>query len=141
MDFRRTLTNAKGMAGNVVLIADDHKDSADSLRDRVVHFGHQAHVAYDGHAALSLGAAKCPDIALLDIHMPGMDGFSVARSLRAACGPGAVLVAITGAGVAEAEAYRAGFDIYLAKPADPAILERILFDPLGAAAAQRARRR
>ncbi len=87
--------------------------------------GHEVHVAADGRSALDLAKAIRPDIVFLDIGMPDMDGYEVARQLRAMPElAGVVLAALTGWGQAEdrRRSAAAGFDHHLVKPAEPAKL-------------------
>src|SRR5881227_60491 len=103
-----------------VLIVDDNRDGADSLLLLLELYGHEARAAYDGDAALRLAGTFCPDVVLLDIGMPGLDGYEVARRLRRDEGlRDALLVAITGFGTEEDRrlAAQAGFDAHLTKPA------------------------
>ena len=112
-----------------VLIADDNRDSAESLGMLLELSGHEIHLAHDGLQALAVAAERRPDVALLDIGMPGMDGYEVAASLRREpWGAGMVLVAITGWGQDDAKrtAKAAGFNHHLTKPMDSAVLESIL---------------
>jgi CheY-like chemotaxis protein len=84
--------------------------------------GHEVQIAHDGHQALALAAATRPSIVLLDIGLPGMSGYEVARRLKQLPGMSGVrLVAITGYGqekdrIASADA---GFELHLTKPVDP----------------------
>jgi len=113
-----------------VLVADDNRDAADSLQRVLALFGHDVRVAYDGDAAMREGDAFRPRVAILDIGMPGTDGYAVARSLRTKHGRRVVLVALTGWGQ-EADRRRAaeaGFDHHLTKPVDPNALNSLLAD-------------
>jgi len=115
-----------------VLVVDDDLDTTESFRILFTLWGHHVETANDGPAALAAAAAFRPDVVLLDIMMPGMDGYEVARRLRRM--PElreTLLIALTGLGrpadVADARA--AGFDRHLVKPADLAELERLLGTP------------
>jgi CheY-like chemotaxis protein len=95
-------------------------------------------VAYDGPEALAEAAARRPDVVLLDIGMPQMDGYEVARRLRqGAEGGKLVLVAVTGYGQEEdrRRAREAGFDYHMLKPVDPGDLRELLSATEGAAQA------
>src|SRR4051812_22188540 len=81
-----------------VLVADDNRDAADSLQRILALFGHEVRVAYDGDSAVREGEAFRPRVAILDIGMPGTNGYDVARSLRITHGRRVVLVALTGWG-------------------------------------------
>jgi PAS domain S-box-containing protein len=112
-----------------VLIADDNRDSAESLGMLLEMSGHEVRLAHDGTQALSMAAEKRPDVALLDIGMPGMDGYEVAMNIRKAeWGRDITLIAITGWGQEDNKrlARNAGFDHHLTKPMDSAVLESIL---------------
>jgi CheY-like chemotaxis protein len=103
-----------------VLIADDNEDAADMLAQLVRMRGYQVAVAHDGLEAVSSAASFMPDIALLDIGMPELDGHQVAAELRKERGAEVTLVAITGwgDGAAKQRAATAGFDHHLTKPID-----------------------
>jgi DNA-binding response OmpR family regulator len=91
--------------------------------------GHQPTVAHDGPSAIALASRVRPDVVLLDIGLPGMNGFEVARTLRAAPETsGCVLIAMSGYGQTEDQkrSREVGFDHHLVKPADFSALERIL---------------
>ena len=110
-----------------VLIVDDSHDCADSSSHLVGLWGHDVRVAYGGEEALDCVAAFPPDVCLLDILMPGLDGLELAARLRVLFRE-ALLVAITGltAETDRARGVAAGFDEYLLKPADPLVLESLL---------------
>jgi len=119
-----------------ILVVDDFVDAADGLAIYLAKHGHLMRTAHDGHAALTAAAEFAPQVILLDIGLPKLDGFRVARqirqqqSLQSAC-----LIAVTGFGQPEDRraAYDAGFDHFLVKPIDPtellAILESLAVGP------------
>jgi CheY-like chemotaxis protein len=111
-----------------VLIVDDNVDAASSLAMLLETIGHETCVAHDGRAALDAAERARPDIALLDIAMPGMSGFEVARWLRQRFGPALRIVALSGFGQDEdgQRALEAGFDLHLVKPVDPEFLKSLL---------------
>ena len=112
-----------------VLIVDDNVDAAETLQMVVSTMGHEAETVHDGHAALEAARARPPDIVLLDISMPGMDGFTVARRLRDEPRLGKVrVVALTGFGQQDdrRRTREAGFDDHLVKPVSPEDLRRLL---------------
>jgi CheY-like chemotaxis protein/two-component sensor histidine kinase len=111
-----------------VLVADDNRDAADSLQRVLALFGHEVRVAYDGAAALRVGQEFRPRVAVLDIGMPGADGYEVARSFRRKLGDEVKLVALTGWGQDSdrRRALEAGFDHHLTKPVDPGALNDLL---------------
>ena len=112
-----------------VLVADDCTDAADSLSMLLRMWGHDVRLTYDGEAAIEMACVYRPDVLLLDIAMPKLDGCRLAQQLRRQTGfMDTLLVAITG--YAD-DAYRllceaAGFDLFLIKPIDPATLETLL---------------
>jgi PAS domain S-box-containing protein len=117
-------------AGRVlrILVADDNADAADSLQRVLDLEGNDVRVAYDGISALKLVGSLRPDVAVIDIGMPGLNGYEVARAIRDQQGRRVVLIALTGWGQ-EADRQRsreAGFDHHLTKPVDPASLTRLL---------------
>ncbi len=114
-----------------ILIADDNVDTADNFAELLRSSGHTVHVVHDGEAALRAAQATTPDIALLDIGMPKLDGHEVARQLRRSELTSNIhLVAISGWGFeADKEAARlAGFDHHLIKPVAPDELVKLLVD-------------
>jgi NO-binding membrane sensor protein with MHYT domain/nitrogen-specific signal transduction histidine kinase/CheY-like chemotaxis protein len=100
-----------------VVIVEDADDARVSLQKVLEHHGHTVHVATDGPGGLEMIARVQPDIALVDIGLPGLDGYAVARQVHAS-GLGTYLVALTGYGLAEDRrlALAAGFDAHLTKP-------------------------
>jgi PAS domain S-box-containing protein len=107
------------------LIVDDNVDATDSQAALLRKLGHEVETAFNGPAALEKARAFHPEVVLLDLGMPGMDGFEVARRLRAMPeGSGVLLVAQTGWGQEEdrRRTQAAGFDAHLAKPVDIAEL-------------------
>jgi len=112
-----------------ILAVDDLADTAQSLAELLELWGHQARVAFDGTSALEAARIWRPEVILLDLGMPGMDGYEVARRLRAEHGRNAVvLIALTGYGqeTARERAQEAEFDGYLTKPVDMAALRALL---------------
>jgi CheY-like chemotaxis protein/two-component sensor histidine kinase len=112
-----------------VLVVDDNVDTAESLAMLIRHDGHEVRTAHDGPAALEATAAFRPEVVLLDIGLPLMDGYEVARRLRAqALGHELFLAAVTGYDQAEdrARSEGAGFDHHLVKPVRMEALRRLL---------------
>jgi CheY-like chemotaxis protein len=112
-----------------VLVVDDNRDAATSLAMMLDLMGHETRTAHDGLEALEAAAAFRPDVVLLDIGMPRLNGYDTARRMRdQPWGRGVVLVALTGWGQEEdrRKSHEAGFDQHLTKPVDPAGLERLL---------------
>jgi DNA-binding response OmpR family regulator len=100
-------------------VVDACPDSANSTAVLLRLYGHEVDVALDGEAALQHARARPPEVVLLDISMPGMDGYEVARQLRAMFQNKVLLVAATAHGSEEDRKrwLEAGFDVYLVKPA------------------------
>jgi CheY-like chemotaxis protein len=113
-----------------VLVADDNRDAADSLQRVLALYGHDVRVAYDGASALRIGQEFRPRVAVLDIAMPGSNGYEVARAIRTQQGRDVMLVALTGWGqdADRKRAMESGFDYHLVKPVDPGALNQLLAD-------------
>jgi CheY-like chemotaxis protein len=112
-----------------VLIVDDNRDAAISLKDAIEDFGDMVFVCFEGSAALSLARSVKPDVLLLDLSLPGMDGVEVATILRSEPGlRGLKIIAVTAFGDAETrqKTAAAGFDLHLAKPIRLEVLEYML---------------
>lgn len=112
-----------------ILVVDDLVDAADGLAIFLTRHGHMVRKAHDGHAALTAAADFAPQVILLDIGLPRLDGYRVAEQIRQQLSlQSACLIAVTGFGRAEDRraAYDAGFDHFLLKPADPTQLLAIL---------------
>jgi signal transduction histidine kinase/ActR/RegA family two-component response regulator len=112
-----------------ILVVDDHHDAADSLATLLRLLGHEVRVAYDGATALEVAGAFRPEVALLDIGMPGMDGIELGTRLRHEPALGQVLlIALTGYGRDEdrRRSSEAGFNAHLVKPVDVAGLNGLL---------------
>jgi CheY-like chemotaxis protein len=112
-----------------VLVVDDNKDAAESLAAMLRIMGNQVRVAHDGYQALEAAAVFQPEAILLDIGLPGLNGYEAARGLRELPGgTDTLLIAVTGWGQAEdAERSRAaGFDQHLVKPVDPDVVVELL---------------
>jgi two-component system CheB/CheR fusion protein len=121
--------NAVAPSSKRVLIADDNRDGAESLGMLMESSGHMVYLAHTGVEALHVAATYRPHVAILDIGMPGMDGYQVAQKIRdQAWGMHMTLIALTGWGQEDDKrrAQRAGFDHHLTKPVDPAVLEELL---------------
>ena len=112
-----------------VLVVDDNRDGAESLAMLLEIAGHEIRTAYSGPEALAAARIFFPEVAFLDIGLPGMDGHEVARQLRAdpALG-GILLVALTGLGSVDdrSRSSEAGFDHHLTKPAEAATIQGLL---------------
>jgi PAS domain S-box-containing protein len=118
-------------AAKRILIVEDNADSRETLRDLLELWGHEVDVAPDGTAGLVAFALRPPDVALIDIGLPGLNGYDLTRQIRANGGSvGVRLVALTGYGQPEdrRRALEAGFDDHLVKPLDPEKLRHLLSD-------------
>ena len=116
-------------ASRRVLVVDDNADSAQSLALLARSWGHEVATARDGTEAVAVAKGFRPDTALVDIGLPGMDGYELAHRLRQEFdGQGLQLVAMTGYGRTEDReaAHAAGFDVHMVKPADLDALRRML---------------
>jgi PAS domain S-box-containing protein len=119
--------NAPGLDRHVLVI-DDNEDAANATAMLVEELGGTSRVAYSGDEGIREALAHHPDIVLLDIHMPGLDGYDTCRRIRDALGDEVFLVALTGFGRDEdkEQAARAGFDAHLTKPAELSLLATLL---------------
>jgi CheY-like chemotaxis protein len=119
-----------------VLVVDDNVDGADAMVLLLDSMGYQASAQYDGTSAIAATQQQCPAIVLLDIGMPGMNGFETCRRLRQIHGRTVKIVAVTGWGQDEDKrrALRSGFDAHLTKPAGPDELLAVFSEVAGRAA-------
>lgn len=116
-------------SGRRVLVVDDNEDAAESLAALLRLFGHEATVAFDGEQALEVASEMKPDLVLLDLGMPRMDGHEVARRMRAAgWGQTMKIVALSGFGdtTDRVRSLEAGCNDHLVKPVSPSDLEAVL---------------
>ena len=111
-----------------VLVVDDCMETAQSLSLLLAHWGCDVRLAYEGAGALEAVRARRPDLVLLDLGMPGMDGYQVAKRLREEGGDRLPLVALTGYDQDEARvrAREAGFDYHMVKPVDPMEIKNLV---------------
>jgi signal transduction histidine kinase/DNA-binding response OmpR family regulator len=122
-------TQTQGSAPRRILIVEDYPVVAESLKKMLLLAGHEVKVSRDGPSALEQLAIVRPEIILLDIGLPGMDGYEVAQAIRNQPGTESiVLIALTGYGQDEdrLRAIEAGFDEYLTKPVDPVALYSLI---------------
>lgn len=115
--------------GRKMLVVDDNQDAATMVAELLRGFGNEVSVAFDGQEAISFFHQELPNVVLLDIGLPGMDGYTVARTLRAKAARGNfTLIALTGYGQPEdiRKSFEAGFDHHLTKPLDISKLLDIL---------------
>jgi len=119
-------------AGRRILAVEDNADGRELLRRMLEIQGHEVYDAGDGESAVRMALELRPDTVIVDIGLPGIDGYTVAQRLRAAGHSAAdmQLIALTGYGTAEdrRRAAEAGFDVHLTKPVDHDILERVLMN-------------
>ncbi|MBX3189986.1 MAG: response regulator [Labilithrix sp.] len=131
-EVRATGAAPKKRGGRRVLVVDDNEDLALMLARALERSGHEVMTAYDGPTALAVAETFLPEAALVDLGLPVMDGFEVARRLRALPRLGDIkLVAITGYCGARDRSVEAGFDEHLVKPIGPPALERLIADLFG----------
>jgi CheY-like chemotaxis protein len=111
-----------------IVIVEDNADVRELLRLKLRRLGHTVDAVADGHAGVSAIVDGRPDLALVDIGLPGLDGYAVATQVRQSLGPGIVLVAVSGFGQPEDKrrAMEAGFDEHITKPADVTDIENLL---------------
>jgi CheY-like chemotaxis protein len=114
--------------GSRILVVDDSIDSAETLGELLKIWGHDVRLAHDGPGAVAAARDYRPEVILLDIGLPGMDGFAVATQLRTEGIGGRMLVALTGYGEQQDRdrARQVGFDHHLVKPIDPDTLQKLL---------------
>jgi len=110
-----------------ILVVDDNEDAADTLAAMVRLWGHDACCAYDGSSALGLAPDYGPEVVLLDVGLPGIDGYELARRLRAVRAVRVSrIIAVTGYAPDRAREYDATVDGHMIKPIDPMTLELVL---------------
>jgi CheY-like chemotaxis protein len=112
-----------------ILVVDDNRDGADSLGMMLQLMGNDIRTAYDGEEALAAAHDFRPDVVLLDIGMPKLNGYEACRSIRQQpWSKGMVLIAVTGWGHEEdrRRSLEAGFDKHMVKPVDPGALMKLL---------------
>ena len=120
----------KNDARRRILVVEDHADLRESFALLLQSQGHEVHTAADGPSALLVVPKLRPEVVLLDLGLPGMDGFTVARRLREAIREPMMLIAVSGYGEESdrRRAAEAGFDHHLLKPVDFDRLEALLAD-------------
>ena len=115
----RGASASEGASGPAVLIAEDHEDSRDALCTLLEAFGYQVHLAANGFEAVAEARAHRPDLILMDMMMPGMDGLEATRTLRSDPDfPRIPIVAVTAMDGARERVLAAGCDDWVAKPLD-----------------------
>ncbi len=127
---------ATAATGRKILVVEDNEDVAETLTELLEHLGHVVRVAHDGPAALQIPDTFIPDLALLDIGLPVMDGYELARRVRERHElRDVVLVALSGYGqeTDRERSRQAGFVAHLVKPVDPDHLKQVIDDLTAAA--------
>ena len=111
-----------------ILIVDDNRDAADSMAELLNAMGHHVEVAYDGTAALRAEGTPSVDFVFLDIGLPDLDGYELARRLKPRANPDARFIALTGYGDGDVKtrSHQAGFDHHIVKPLSADLLERLI---------------
>jgi CheY-like chemotaxis protein len=112
-----------------ILVVDDNRDAVEMLTMLLETLGHAVQSAFDGRRAVAVAAESTPDLILLDIGLPGLDGYEVCRRIRARSeAPRPTIVAVTGWGQDQdkEQARAAGFDHHVTKPLDVAVLRRLI---------------
>ena len=126
---RHAPSAAEGPTSRRVLIIEDNQDSREMLHYVLESAGHEVHEAADGPEGVDAALRLQPDFALIDVGLPHLDGYEVARRIRGeSASGGMILIALTGYGQAEdrERALRAGFDMHLVKPINPPSLLAVL---------------
>jgi CheY-like chemotaxis protein len=124
-----TATSENAQRGLRVMVVDDNRDVAESCKTLLEFSGHRVSTAYTAREALELAESTHPDVILLDIGLPDISGYELARRIRATTwGGNAGLIAVTGWGQESdrEQAFRAGFDHHLTKPISTDALETLL---------------
>ena len=114
-----------------ILVVDDNLDSAESLVLLLKLMGNEVHAAHDGLEAVAMAETNHPDVILMDIGLPNLNGYEAARLIRERAGDREmVLIALTGWGQEEdrRRSKEAGFHHHLTKPIDLAVLQQLLAD-------------
>ncbi len=121
------------MPGNptAVLVVEDNDDSRRTLTLLLTHYGYEVHAVADGPSALREALERHPAVVISDIGLPGLDGWELARQLRAQLGAETLLVAVTayGSPADQDRSLEAGFDVHLTKPIDLPRLLAVLAAP------------
>lgn len=123
-----TATDDQLVKGLRVLVVDDNVDAAESLCTLLGMLGHETAVAFDGPTGLALAQQFRPDVAILDLGLPRLSGYDLARQLRAETDAPRLFVAVSGYGQPEdrRRSREAGFDHHLTKPVEIAVIQSVL---------------
>lgn len=135
---RERSAEAAPPARRSVVLVEDNTDTRDSLRELLELFGHDVRAAADGPEGLRLAAEAMPDVAIVDVGLPGLSGYELAARLRAQVGARIRLIALTGYGQPEdrRRAIESGFDAHMTKPVDIDDLHRLIEEVAPAAKAR-----
>jgi len=116
------------LAAKKALVVEDNADSAAVLSKFLITLGYAVEIARNGTEALMVAASFAPDVVFIDIGLPGLDGWQVARALRSASGAKVRLIAVTGRSAEKdlLQSREAGFDHHLTKPLDYDVLKSVL---------------
>jgi signal transduction histidine kinase/ActR/RegA family two-component response regulator len=116
-----------------ILVIEDNADAREMLRIALTMAGHEVHEAADGETGVAMAGRVVPDILLVDVGLPGLDGYEVARRVRAGAAANASLIALTGYGQSEdrQRALEAGYDAHLVKPVVPEQLAQVIAESPG----------
>lgn len=109
-----------------VLVVEDNVDLAESLAEFLTLYGYETRIARSGEEAVELAAGRPADVVVLDINLPGDDGFTTARKLREQWHTEPLLVAVTGYDHHEERSIAEGFAHHFVKPADPFVLAELI---------------
>ena len=111
-----------------ILVVDDNRDSAESIGKLLELWGHDVRLAHDGHSAVEMALADRPEVVLLDIGLPGLNGYAACQAMRQQGMTDELIVAMTGYGQEEDRrlSLESGFDRHLVKPIDLRTIERLL---------------
>ena len=135
-ESRHSMADAGSGGTWSVVIVEDNDDARSTLRQLLELDGHRVHEASDGAAGIETILRTQPHVALVDIGLPGVDGFAVAREVRRSVGRAVRLIALTGYGTAPEAANGDLFDEYVVKPLDPSRLRQLMSAPEASDAVQ-----
>ena len=126
--FSTAASNCHAQVSRHVLLVEDNPDGRETMETLLQLLGHRVAVAEDGAEGVAKALALRPEVALIDLGLPGLDGYQVVQQLRAVLGSTIYLIALTGFGQAEdrRRTQEAGFDAHLVKPVDTEELSRLL---------------
>lgn len=109
-----------------ILLVDDDDDSREMLRFTLEYEGHQVATAANGLEGLEVAREFQPDVAFVDIMMPGLDGYTVASAMRRDLGAGVWIIAVTALPERRARSWGSGFNLHLCKPVQPSMIKAVV---------------